>query len=115
MTSARMITTFEDKTVIGRKEHRCDLCGCRIEKGERHRMQRNLFDGAFYVWREHLVCHSVASQLKMYKECDDGLTESIFQELLIDKAVELDVEYNNRPYKEVAEDILRLLSDPSNP
>lgn len=29
-------------------------------------MQRNLFDGAFYVWREHLVCHSVANQLKMY-------------------------------------------------
>lgn len=78
-------------------------------------MQRNLFDGAFYVWREHLVCHSVANQLKMYEQCDDGLTESIFQELLIDKAVELDVEYNNRLYKEVAEDILRLLSDPSNP
>lgn len=75
-----MITTLKDSYMIARKEHICDLCGGKINKGQKYYRQTNLYDGRFYEWVEHEECHQVSDELDMYSVCDidDGLSSNDF-------------------------------------
>lgn len=79
-----MITTLKDSHTIARKEHICDLCGGKINKGQKYYRQTNLYDGCFYEWVEHEECHQIASELDMYDKCDsdEGLTSGCFGDIL---------------------------------
>lgn len=75
-----MITTLKDSYMIARKEHICDLCGGKINKGQKYYRQTNLYDGRFYEWVEHEECHQVTDELDMCSVCDidDGLSSNDF-------------------------------------
>ena len=75
-----MITTLKDSHPIARKEHICDLCGGKINKGQKYYRQTNLYDGGFYEWVEHEECHQVSAELDMDSVCDidDGLSSDDF-------------------------------------
>ena len=80
-----MVTTIKDSHPIARKEHICELCGCKINKGQKYYRQINAFDGRIYDWIEHEECREIASKLDMYDECDDeGLSSEVFEEILDD-------------------------------
>lgn len=75
-----MITTLKDSHTIARKEHICDLCGGKINKGQKYYRQTNLYDGRFYEWVEHEECHQVSDELDMDSVCDidDGISSDDF-------------------------------------
>ena len=78
-----MVTTIKDSHPIARKEHICELCGCKINKGQKYYRQTNVYDGRIYDWIEHEECLEIASELDMYDECDDeGLSSEVFEEIL---------------------------------
>lgn len=80
-----MLTTLKELHLIARKEHICNLCGCKINKGQKYYRQTNLYDGCFYDWMEHEECSHIASELDMYNECDyyyEGLSTDCFKDIL---------------------------------
>ena len=81
-----MLTTLKESNPIARKEHICELCGCKIKKGHKYYRQTNIYDGCIYDWIEHDECHQIASELDMYSECDfgEGLSSDCFKEILDD-------------------------------
>ena len=80
-----MVTTIKDFHPIARKEHLCDLCGCKINKGQKYYRQTNIYDGRIYDLIEHEECHQIASELDMYDELDDeGLSPDCFKEIIDD-------------------------------
>ena len=79
-----MITTIKESHPIARKEHLCEFCGCKINKGQKYYRQTNIFDGRIYDWIEHEECREIASELDMYDEYnyDEGLSSEGFEEML---------------------------------
>jgi len=72
-----------------RKEHRCDLCHGKIEKGQIYERQFNKFDGDVYTWKNHEDCSKIASKLNMYQHCDEGLDSDTFREIIDDQYYKL--------------------------
>ena len=56
-------TVLFDKIVTARKEHTCDECREKIKIGDRHRVEKTLYDGEFEVFRTCLDCNSVREHL----------------------------------------------------
>lgn len=78
-----MVTTIKESHPIARKEHICELCGCKINKGQKYYRQTNVYDWRIYDWIEHEECREIASELVVYDECDDeGLSPDCFKEIL---------------------------------
>ena len=80
-----MLTTLKESHPIARKEYICNLCGCKINKGQRYYRQTNLYEGCIYDWMEHEECSHIASELDMYDECDyyyEGLSADCFKDIL---------------------------------
>ena len=79
-----MVTTIKDSHPIARKEHICELCGYKINKGQKYYRQTNIYDGRIYDWIEHEECLEIASELDMFGECDydEGLSSEYFEEIL---------------------------------
>ena len=81
-----MITTLKETHLIARKEYLCELCECKINKGQKYNHQTNIFDGCIYDWVEHEECSQMVSELDMYDGCDydEGLTADRFKDILND-------------------------------
>ncbi len=62
-----MCTILTNKYVVARKEHRCDLCGWDIAKGDKHRYY-TAKDDTVYSMREHLACVNEATRTNSYDE-----------------------------------------------
>lgn len=63
---------FNRKTVVGRKDHRCEHCSSTIEKGEMHLYCAGKFDGQFVDYREHSGCYEAWQALhELRGSCDD--------------------------------------------
>lgn len=79
-----MVTTIKESHPIARKEHICELCGCKINKGQKYYRQTNVYDECIYDWIEHEECREIASELDMFGECDsdEGLSSEVFEEIL---------------------------------
>lgn len=45
---------------VARKDHRCDFCSTTIKKGERYTKATGVFEGDFFVLKEHLDCHAAS-------------------------------------------------------
>lgn len=71
---------LSSKIVKAKKQHQCQLCCGKIEVGQKYNTQFNTQDGDAYMFKNHIHCQEIASKLKMYDECDYGLTDEIFQE-----------------------------------
>ena len=69
------------------KEHKCDFCLGKIEKGSKYIKSVHKCD-YMYTWKTHKKCAEIASKLNMYDNCDEGLTTEDFNE-------SIRFEYNN--------------------
>ena len=98
-----MVTTIKDSHPIARKEHICELCGCKIKKGQKYYRQTNVYDGCIYDWIEHKECREIASELDMYDGCDydEGLSSEDIEEI-IDNYIQR--EHKNDITDDIAED-----------
>lgn len=66
-----------------KKDHKCSFCFGIIHSGEEYIKESFVFDGDFYVWKTHIRCADIASELDMYEECyDEGVTAEDFQEII---------------------------------
>lgn len=63
-----------------RKEHICNYCGEKIEKGETYRSAFLKDGGDVYQWKGHLRCNFIARELWRYIDSDDGMQAEDFQE-----------------------------------
>lgn len=78
-----MPTILKETHPIAKKEHICELCGCKIQPGQMYILQTNIYDGSIYDFITHQECREVAYRLKMYDDCDDsGLHGESFREEL---------------------------------
>lgn len=77
-----METLSYQKEVKAKKEHRCNFCCEKIRQGETYVTSTHKQDGTLYDWKTHKHCSEIASRLKMYDDCDEGLTEEGFQETI---------------------------------
>lgn len=81
-----MLTTLKESHPISRKEHICELCGGKINKGQKYHRQTNIYDGCIYDFISHEECSQIAFELDMYDNCDseDGLSPDYFKDILDD-------------------------------
>ena len=72
-----LIDNFKNRKAI--KDHRCDYCGGKIEKGSLYNYSKIACDGDIYAWKAHHKCLKVVSDydLMSYGE-DGGLTQGQF-------------------------------------
>jgi hypothetical protein len=77
-----METLSYQEEVKANKEHRCDFCFDKIKKGETYCTSTHKQDGEVYTWKTHKYCSEIASRLKMYDDCDEGVTADDFQEII---------------------------------
>lgn len=75
-----METISYQKEVKANKDHRCNFCCEKINKGDNYITSTHKQDGIVYDWKTHKHCSGIADRLKMYENCDDGLTSDDFQE-----------------------------------
>lgn len=62
-----------------RKEHTCDLCNCKIEKGEKYHYSF-IRNGDTYEWKSHLECEFVCTEIEDLIFYLDGITSDEYQE-----------------------------------
>lgn len=64
------------------KEHSCNFCTEKIEKGETYLKSTHKYEGEVYDWKVHKHCNALAERLKMYDDADEGVTCEFFQETI---------------------------------
>lgn len=67
------------------KEHQCSFCGGKIHQKEIYVKSTHKNDGDVYDWKSHKYCSDLAIRLKMYDDCDEGLTMDDFMETICSK------------------------------
>ena len=87
---------ISSKIVKARKRHKCELCLCNIEVGEKYNTQFNKQDGDTYTFKNHIHCQEIASELKMYDYCDYGLNDEGFYESIKEEFIKLMEQHNSQ-------------------
>lgn len=77
-----METLAQPKETKARKEHRCDFCNDKIVIREKYIKSTHIYEGQVYDWKTHKHCSELATELNMYDDCDEGLTQDIFMEIV---------------------------------
>jgi hypothetical protein len=77
---AKMNTISEEKKVKAAKEHKCNYCGLKIEKGEMYLTATYKESGNVYVWKSHIECSELAYKLEWFGDNNEGLSAEHFQE-----------------------------------
>ena len=54
--------SLEDKIVVCRKDHICIWCGEDIEKKEKARFLKGIYDGGFQNHHWHIECHEASQK-----------------------------------------------------
>ena len=75
-----MDAILDSKDRKAKKEHRCDLCGEIIQKGEIYYWSKNIYDGTIYEWREHKKCQSICGAIWDYVDPDEGMSDQDFHD-----------------------------------
>lgn len=77
-----METLSYAKATKANKDHKCDFCLELIAKGTEYELSVHKGDGGVYSWKTHKHCAELASKLRWYDNCDEGLTTEGFIESL---------------------------------
>ena len=78
-----MIEILSNKKVKARKEHTCNYCGGKINKGEIYEISSLKYEGTIYPWKNHLKCDKLTSDLTMFDDLyGEGLDEETFNEIV---------------------------------
>jgi len=80
------------------KDHKCDFCLGKIEKGSKYIKSVHKYDD-IYSWKTHKQCSEIASKLKMYDHCDEGVTTDYFIETIKDEYSNLMSNNQNEKYE----------------
>ena len=96
--------TLNNTTPKARKEHQCNFCEHKINKGEVYNSQTNVYEGDIYTWKSHTRCAEIASELRMFDDAYDGVTaeyfwnsiNSAYQDIMIDTNAE---HYESKEFK----------------
>jgi hypothetical protein len=80
-----MTTITYPTDIKANKEHRCCFCGEMIRAGETYRKSTHEQDGSLYDWKTHKHCAELATRMKMYDDCDEGVSEEDFTESVREK------------------------------
>lgn len=76
--------TLSHKTVIARKDHNCNFCGLKINKGENYHTSFNIDGGESYTWKSHTDCQKL-SEIFLDEENDgEGLTQDDFDSYIFE-------------------------------
>lgn len=76
------MTIIEERTSVAKKQYTCDLCGCKIEPGQKYKVQKNADGGDFWTFRCHKECDDLALKNRWYWEDDDGLDCNSFCDMV---------------------------------
>lgn len=79
-----MVQEIDSKIVTARKPHKCNYCGCEIEKGQKYVFDTLKFEDSIYRWKSHQECYNATSVLDMMEYADDGITQELFFECIND-------------------------------
>jgi hypothetical protein len=83
-----------------RKEHICNWCSCKIEKGSIYTNSFCVHDGETYTWKNHIHCEEIANKLKMFNYDDGyGVTDEAFQEAVREEYILLMQHYHFELYE----------------
>ena len=74
-----MANFIKEITPTARKEYYCELCGGKINKGEKYIRQTYSDGGTAYTTKSHIHCSNLCELLKMYDEYGDDLTNNDFE------------------------------------
>lgn len=99
-----METLTQPKETKAIKAHTCNFCSYKILKGDTYIKSTHIYDGQIYDWKTHKYCAEIATRLKMYDHCDEGLTQDDFMETI-------HCEHNNLMIKLLPEKELQNYSD----
>lgn len=99
-----METLTYPKETKARKEHTCDFCSNKIREGEFYIKSTHVYDGQVYDWKTHKHCAEIAHRLKMYDNCDEGVTQDYFME-------SINCEHNDLMIKLLPQNKLQKYSD----
>lgn len=77
-----MVTLSYPHEVKAKIDHKCDFCGYNIIPEEMYIKSTHIFDGMIYDWKTHKYCSKIAHDLKMYDDCDEGVTHENFVEIV---------------------------------
>jgi len=58
-----MVQTVSEKQRIANKEHKCSLCHCIIEKGEKYNSDTMKCDKQIYTLKSHIKCKNILHDL----------------------------------------------------
>lgn len=83
--------TLSTKTHIARKEHRCDWCGQKIEKGEKYEYSFIVDGGDNWTFKNHLSCRELTNKLNMWNDATwgEGVTDDLFCDIINDKYIDI--------------------------
>jgi len=65
-----MLEFYTSRIPIARKEHECELCGGKINKGERYSYESGKYDGGFFVRKLHLDCYNILDEYCREVDCE---------------------------------------------
>lgn len=68
---------------IARKQHKCELCECAIEKGQRYERQTVLECGSVYDLICHEECSELIADLRFQRTWEDSADADSFQSGLV--------------------------------
>lgn len=98
---------IRQQIVTARKDHKCDYCEQKIQKGQKYDYQFCV-DGEAYSWKSHLDCNELACALEMFDDgYDDGLTQNDFKTYVCEKWRDMNGHYPDIPFAQVIEDVKR--------
>ena len=69
---------LSNRTLKAKKQYRCDYCCSMIEIGTVYERSLYVYDRDFLTWKAHVSCQKIAEKLKMFDDCDEGLTTDDF-------------------------------------
>lgn len=64
--------TISEKTVKANKNHKCDWCGGKIDKGQLYITSFNKDGGDTWTWKNHVKCMDLYEKLDMGSQSWDG-------------------------------------------
>lgn len=79
-----MIETISSCIRTARKQHTCNLCGGKIQPGEKYNYTFYSNDGEAYGWKEHEKCSYISDEIWDYCDPWEGMNEDIFKDAVSD-------------------------------
>jgi hypothetical protein len=94
---------LREKIRKAKKLHHCSYCGGVIPIGEEYGASTIKAFDQVYTWKSHNRCDKIVGVLDMMDECDDGITQDDFQEIITQEYIQLQTDKENYPFPEFQE------------